>query len=102
MPIYEYQCVACQHALEAIQKVSDKPLSECPACGESALRKRVSAPAFRLKGGGWYETDFKTGSKKNLAGDGGSGGGESSGGGADTTAKPAATSKKPDSAPSAA
>ncbi len=69
MPIYEYQCEACGHDLEAIQKMSDAPLTECPACGKPALRKRISAAGFRLKGGGWYETDFKSGSKRNLAGD---------------------------------
>jgi putative FmdB family regulatory protein len=69
MPIYEYQCLACEHELEVLQKVSDKPLQECPDCGEPALKKKVSAAAFRLKGGGWYETDFKTGDKKNIAGD---------------------------------
>ncbi|MGI0116999.1 FmdB family zinc ribbon protein [Zooshikella sp. RANM57] len=67
MPIYEYECGQCQHALEVIQKVSDEPLVTCPQCNTDALRKRISAPAFRLKGGGWYETDFKTGKKKNLA-----------------------------------
>ena len=70
MPIYEYQCQACGELTEALQKLSDAPLTRCPACGEDALRKKVSAAAFRLKGGGWYETDFKTGSKKNLAGEG--------------------------------
>jgi putative FmdB family regulatory protein len=69
MPIYEYQCQSCGHGLEALQKVSDEPLQECPSCGASALKKKVSAVAFRLKGGGWYETDFKTGDKKNIAGD---------------------------------
>ncbi len=69
MPIYEYRCEACQHELERIQKMSDAPLVDCPECGEPRLRKKVSAAAFRLKGGGWYETDFKTGDKKNLAGD---------------------------------
>jgi putative FmdB family regulatory protein len=68
MPIYEYQCQACQHGLEALQKISADLLLECPECGEPALKKKVSAAAFRLKGGGWYETDFKTGNKKNLAG----------------------------------
>ena len=67
MPIYEYQCQACNEELEALQKMSDAPLLECPKCGEPALKKKVSAAAFRLKGGGWYETDFKTGNKKNLA-----------------------------------
>jgi|SRR5690606_16869793 len=69
MPIYEYQCQSCEHEFEALQKISDPLLSECPACHEQALRKKVSAAAFRLKGGGWYETDFKTGKKKNVAGD---------------------------------
>ncbi len=70
MPIYEYQCTACGELTEALQKVSDAPLTDCPACGKSALRKKISAAAFRLKGGGWYETDFKSGNRKNLAGDG--------------------------------
>ena len=73
MPIYEYQCQSCQHELEALQKVSDAPLEVCPECHERALRKKVSAAAFRLKGGGWYETDFKTGDKKNLAASGAEG-----------------------------
>jgi putative FmdB family regulatory protein len=68
MPIYEYQCQACGKELEALQKISDEPLQVCPACGAATLKKKVSAAAFRLKGGGWYETDFKTGNKKNLAG----------------------------------
>ena len=59
MPIYEYQCEACEHRMEAIQKVSDDPLKECPACGDQSLIKLVSAAAFHLKGTGWYETDFK-------------------------------------------
>lgn len=67
MPIYEYQCEACGHAFETLQKVSDSPLINCPDCGADALKKLISAPAFRLKGGGWYETDFKTGNKKNVA-----------------------------------
>jgi putative FmdB family regulatory protein len=68
MPIYEYQCTACDKEIEVLQKISDAPLQTCPVCGESALKKKISAAAFRLKGGGWYETDFKTGDKKNLAG----------------------------------
>jgi putative FmdB family regulatory protein len=71
MPIYEYQCQACEKTIEALQKISDAPLLKCPKCGADALKKKVSAPTFRLKGSGWYETDFKTGSKKNLAGGGG-------------------------------
>ncbi|MAL96462.1 MAG: transcriptional regulator [Haliea sp.] len=77
MPIYEYQCQACEHLHEALQKISDAPLVDCPACGKPALKKKVSAAAFRLKGGGWYETDFKSGSKKNLAGDAATGSSES-------------------------
>ncbi len=69
MPIYEYVCDACGHQLEALQKISDAPLADCPECDAASLRKKVSAAAFRLKGGGWYETDFKSGNKKNLAGE---------------------------------
>ena len=69
MPFYEYQCTRCGHEEEVLQKVSDKPLKKCPVCGKSAMQKKVSAAAFRLKGSGWYETDFKSGSKKNVAGD---------------------------------
>jgi putative FmdB family regulatory protein len=72
MPIYEYRCDACGHELEAMQKMADAALTECPACNKSTLKKLISAAGFRLKGGGWYETDFKSGSKKNVAGDGGS------------------------------
>lgn len=69
MPIYEYRCGGCGHRLEALQKLSEDPLKECPECREEALKRLVSAPAFRLKGGGWYETDFKTDKekKRNLA-----------------------------------
>ncbi len=67
MPIYEYRCANCNHELEALQKMSDAPLTECPECGKPALKKKVSAAAFRLKGSGWYETDFKSGNKKNLS-----------------------------------
>ncbi len=71
MPIYEYQCQACGHELEALQKMSDAPLVDCPQCQKAELRKRISAAGFRLAGSGWYETDFKSGNKKNLAGDSG-------------------------------
>ena len=66
MPIYEYECKACGHRQEAIQKMSDDPLVDCPECGKPELKKLISAAGFRLKGGGWYETDFKSGSKKNV------------------------------------
>ncbi len=69
MPIYEYQCQNCAAEMEVLQKISDAPLRDCPECGEPGLKKKVSAAAFRLKGGGWYETDFKTSGKKNLAGE---------------------------------
>jgi len=101
MPIYEYRCEHCGHELEKMQKISDAPLTDCPECGRPALKKLISAAGFRLKGGGWYETDFKkSGDKKKNLHDGG---GEkkdsaaksdsSSGGGAaksDTAAKSAA------------
>lgn len=69
MPIYEYECKACGHRQEAIQKISDDPLVDCPACEKPELKKLLSAPAFRLKGGGWYETDFKSGKQKNVVKD---------------------------------
>ncbi len=68
MPIYEYCCQECGHQLEIIQKLSDPLATDCPACGNPTLKKKVSAAAFRLKGGGWYETDFKSGNKKNVVG----------------------------------
>lgn len=67
MPLYEYRCDACEHEFEALQKMSDEPLVHCPACDDAKLRKLVSAVGFRLKGDGWYETDFKSGKKKNIA-----------------------------------
>ena len=99
MPIYEYRCGACAHHLEALQKMSEGPLRKCPECGKSQLRRLVSAPQFRLKGSGWYETDFKKDGdrKRNLAGDGGAAKGDSKGdapGG-----KPAEPAKKADPAP---
>jgi putative FmdB family regulatory protein len=81
MPIYEYQCGSCSETFEAIQKFSDAPLDTCRKCGASGnVRKLLSAPAFRLKGSGWYETDFKKGDKRNVArGDSDSGSGSSAG-----------------------
>lgn len=69
MPIYEYACKSCEHTFDALQKMSDPRLVDCPECGEPSLRKLLSAPKFRLKGQGWYETDFKTGDKRNIAGE---------------------------------
>ena len=70
MPIYEYECSHCRYYLEVIQKISDAKLKKCPSCGKNALKKLISAPVFRLKGSGWYETDFKGDQeqKRNLAG----------------------------------
>jgi putative FmdB family regulatory protein len=68
MPLYNYQCESCDHQFEAMQKLSDAPLTDCPACAAPSLKKAVSRAGFRLSGTGWYETDFKTGAKKNLAG----------------------------------
>ena len=97
MPFYEYRCEACGHEMEKMQKVSDPPLTDCPACGRPALKKLISAVGFRLKGGGWYETDFKKqgDKKRNLHGerDSGSGKGEAT--------KPADKPKSPDTKPAA-
>ena len=84
MPIYEYQCLGCAHEFETIQKFSDPELTRCPQCGKDLLKKKISAVAFRLKGGGWYETDFKSGDKRNVAG------GDEASKGAAADAKPAA------------
>ncbi len=90
MPIYEYACRACDHAFETMQKASESPLEDCPECGEPQLKKLLSAPVFRLKGSGWYETDFKSGDKKrNLAGETATETG-SSDAKSDSAAKPAA------------
>ena len=67
MPIYEYQCEKCNHLFDALQKMDAPPLTDCPECGEATLKKLLSAPNFRLKGGGWYETDFKKDNQRNLA-----------------------------------
>lgn len=67
MPIYEYACGSCEHRFETIQRASEGALRDCPECGEASLKKLLSAPNFRLKGSGWYETDFKTGDKRNVA-----------------------------------
>jgi len=117
MPIYEYQCQACGHRLETMQRFSDAPLTDCPECGAAQLRKLVSAAAFQLKGTGWYVTDFRDGGKgkgKDKSADGGSGSpGEASGtgtgsgtaekstdsGGSDGATTKEKPAKAPDSAP---
>lgn len=67
MPIYEYACKNCDHTLDALQKMNEEPLVFCPSCGEAGLKKLISAPRFRLKGEGWYETDFKKNNQRNLS-----------------------------------
>ena len=67
MPIYEYVCTDCGHELEKLQKISDPPLADCPDCEQPRLKKKISAPGFRLAGSGWYETDFKADKQKNLS-----------------------------------
>ena len=115
MPIYEYRCEACGHELEKIQRMSDAPLTDCPECGAPRLRRLVSAAAFRLKGGGWYETDFKKDGKRNLhdshaKSDGGDKGGsdkaadkaaDKSGAEKKDSAKPAEAKKSPKDSTSA-
>jgi putative FmdB family regulatory protein len=95
MPFYEYQCSACGEQTEVMQKISDKPLRKCPECGKNTLVKLISAPVFRLKGSGWYETDFKSENdkKRNLAGDESTGESKSSDQPADKTA--AKSAEKP-------
>ena len=102
MPIYEYRCSTCGHELEALQKLSDAPLTECPSCGQSELRKQVSAAGFQLKGSGWYVTDFRNSGAKKSGKDKasdkdaakGNGGGDTAGDGAKSGdgAKPEAKS----------
>ncbi len=76
MPIYEYRCQSCGHELEKLQRMSDASLTDCPECGKSALKRLISAAGFRLKGAGWYETDFKTSNQRNLADSGSDSGAE--------------------------
>src|SRR5262245_61613289 len=89
MPIYEYRCSACGHHLEALQKMAEAPLRKCPECGKSQLKRLVSASQFRLKGSGWYETDFKNKSetKRKLVEHGGSGSSEPADKSTETAAK---------------
>src|SRR5690606_30044241 len=102
MPIYEYRCAGCGHTLDALQKMADEPLKDCPECEQPSLKRLMSAPSFRLKGGGWYETDFKSDKekKRNLADVGHNGGdkaGDKAGGkGGDKAAaeKPSAGGEK--------
>lgn len=103
MPIYEYECRDCGHRFEAIQKISDAPLTDCPACGKaSSVNKLISASAFRLKGGGWYETDFKTGNRRHGTQDSTtSGGADKAGKGSDAAGKTGKAAATADSKPAA-
>ncbi|MCG2634716.1 MAG: zinc ribbon domain-containing protein [Gammaproteobacteria bacterium] len=108
MPIYEYQCAACGEKTEVIQKFAEAPLEICPACGKSQLRKQVSAPAFQLKGSGWYVTDFRNSGKPKSAGEkaaAGADGGEGKATGGDSSSSKQepgdSASKKADPAKSA-
>jgi putative FmdB family regulatory protein len=98
MPIYEYQCKSCEHKLEKIQRLSDPLLTDCPNCNKAELRRLISAAGFRLKGAGWYETDFKKSNQRNLAeSSDGTGNGasqsDSSKGKGDSAGKPASADK---------
>ena len=97
MPIYEYQCEHCEHKMEAIQKFSDDPLKKCPECKQEALRKLVSAAAFKLKGNGWYETDFKDKKPQKEDARGKEGSQPSKDKGSDKTGGPDKSSKKSES-----
>lgn len=89
MPIYAFRCEQCEHAFDRLQKLSDPDPEACPACGAAAVRREVTAPAFRLAGSGWYETDFKKEGRRNLA-DSGDGAAKSGAGSGGADAKPAA------------
>jgi putative FmdB family regulatory protein len=104
MPFYEYECTNCKFYVEALQKVSEPPLKQCPSCKKQTLKKLVSAPVFRLKGGGWYETDFKSDQegKRNLAAGEEAAETASTDKPADDKAKPAEASKDADKKPAAA
>lgn len=104
MPFYEYECSACGHTVEVLQKISDPPLTECPACHAAAMTKLVSRSGFKLTGTGWYETDFKGGKKSSgtdtkSTSDASSSGSSSSdaakSGGTEKASAPAAADPKP-------
>ncbi|MGE4241824.1 FmdB family zinc ribbon protein [Ramlibacter sp.] len=89
MPIYAYKCGSCGHAKDVLQKISDAPLTECPACGASAFSKQVTAAGFQLKGSGWYATDFRNNGSAAPAAD------KAADKPADGAAKPADAASKP-------
>jgi putative FmdB family regulatory protein len=91
MPIYAFECTGCGHHFERLQRLSDADPSECPECASNKVRRQLTAPSFRLAGGGWYETDFKKDGKKNLADKGDAPKPEAP----KTESKPAAEASKP-------
>ena len=95
MPFYEYQCQECDHRVEALQKMSDDPLVYCPDCNAPSLKRLISAAAFRLKGTGWYETDFKDSKKSSDKSSGQSSAASTDGGSKSESAKPESSSAKP-------
>ena len=99
MPIYAFECDACGHNFERLQKLSDADPTVCPQCHEAQIRRQLTAPQFRLSGGGWYETDFKKDGdkKRNLAGDGGAGGGDTKAGEGKSTDSKSGDSKSGES-----
>ncbi|WP_462115594.1 FmdB family zinc ribbon protein [Lysobacter xanthus] len=101
MPIYAFECAACGHRFDRLQKLSDADPTDCPACGAPQVRRQLTAPQFRLAGGGWYETDFKKDGdrKRNLAGDGAAP--KDGGSGESKPAAAPATESKPAAAPAA-
>ena len=98
MPIYEYRCTECEHRLEQLQRMADDPLLDCPACKKPNLKKLVSAAAFKLKGSGWYETDFKN--KDKSKGESNSSGDSKAKEVSKTTESTAKTAKKTDNSKS--
>ena len=110
MPIYAYQCESCGHTKDVLQKMSDAPLTQCPACGAETFKKQLTAAGFQLKGSGWYVTDFKGGAASAAAvapatgeaGDKGAAKAESASTAAAGQAAPAAASKESAAAPAAA
>ena len=103
MPIYAYKCESCGHAKDVLQKISDEPLSVCPACGQASFRKQLTAAGFQLKGSGWYVTDFRGGNTTGAAASGDAAGKPAapSGDGAAAAAAPAAPAAAPAATPTA-
>ncbi len=103
MPIYAFDCDACGHHFDRLQKLSDPDPEACPACGQPAVRRALTAPSFRLKGAGWYETDFKGDKekKRNLAGEGDAGGKSETTPAAEAPKSEAKAEAKPATAPAA-